>query len=96
MKFRFWKLALLAGALVGAAGSINTSNLDYIVSWIVAVTSVSLLGFYVTELILFFAKDSGSDKQKPAEPVKAPSTRPAPQDPAQPGLSRAPVCFIFR
>jgi hypothetical protein len=94
MKLRFWKFALLAGAVVGAAASIDTNDLEYIVSWIVAVTSVSLLGFYVTELVLFFV-DSRGDKQKPAEPVTAPSTRPAPPDPAQPGLSRAPVQFIF-
>lgn len=96
MNFRFWKFALLAGAIVGAAASIDTNNLEYMVSWIVAVTSASLLGFYVTELVLFFVKDSDGDKQKPAEPATAPGTRPAPPDPAQPGLSRAPVCFIFR
>lgn len=96
VKFRFWKFALPAGAILGAVASISTNSLDYIVSWIVALTSISLLGFYVTELVLFFVKDSGGDKQKPAEPVSALPTRPTPPDPAQPGLSRAPVGFIFR
>ncbi len=97
MKLRFWKFALLAGAVVGAAASIDTNNLQYIISWIVAVTSISLFGFYVTELVLCFVKDSRGDKQKPGEPASAPSTRVSPPaDPSQPGLSRVPVCFIFR
>jgi phosphate/sulfate permease len=95
MKFRSWKFALLVGAIIGVAALIGTNRRDYIVSWIVAVTVTSLLGFYVTELVLFFVRHSAREKQKPAEPVVAPGTRPEPPAPAQPGLSRAHPRFIF-